>query len=82
MDKAKKFFYLSSGLFLLILSYQLGVRAASAQSPPLSAQPPERTYVYHQGSSPPRFDGYLLCTQTGELWRVSGDEKKLVTDKK
>ena len=32
MDKAKKFFYVCAGLFLLSLSYQLGVHSAMAQA--------------------------------------------------
>ena len=33
MDRAKAFFYISAGLFLLALSYHLGARSAGAQAP-------------------------------------------------
>ena len=66
---------------LLIVIGAVTFTISNAQSS--SSTPAECTqWIYHPeltGSS--RYDGFLLCTSTGELWEVNGPVKKLVREK-
>lgn len=59
MQRAKAFFYVCAGLFLLAGAYALGARNASAQSPsnPVVAI---------------RADGYLVVTANGDVYYSVG----------
>jgi hypothetical protein len=68
---ARRFFFVSAGLFLLALAYQLGVTTATAQAPSNSV------VAVYSGGNPlavtANGDCFLASDATGSAWTRTGN---------
>lgn len=59
----------------------IGVAIAQANNLGASSDDCSGWVFYPEPIESTRYDGYLLCPSSGELWHIEGTKKKLVQEK-
>ena len=66
---------------LLLVAGTIGFAVAQAQQSGDSSDDCAGWVFYPEPVGSSRYDGFLLCPSSGELWHVQGATKKLVREK-